>query len=84
MTDDAPQRSKPRPSYMLPQRMVELRNRLGWTQDELAQHMGVDRRTVINWERGRSCIHAAVARLLQAYADGTLAAALPKPACFIT
>lgn len=44
-------------SIMRPKQIQELRRELRLTQDELAERLGVTRRTVIRWEAGVSMPH---------------------------
>ena len=37
---------------MTPQDIVNLRNRLGWSQARLAQYLNIDKGTISRWERG--------------------------------
>ena len=46
------------------ERVKELRAKLGVTQEELAERLGVTRTTVANWESGRSDCGGPAARLL--------------------
>src|SRR5215472_13889582 len=39
------------------QRLVRRRRMLGLSQQQLAEHVGVDRSTVVRWERGESAPH---------------------------
>lgn len=34
-------------------RIIKLRDEMGWTQEELAERIGVSRSTVAKWESGR-------------------------------
>lgn len=42
-----------------------LRHRLGWSQDRLAQHLGVDRSSVSRMEREKQPLRGPVAKLLE-------------------
>jgi putative transcriptional regulator len=46
-----------------------LRERLGWTQQELADELGVRQQTVSEWETGRYRPRGASARLLRLVAE---------------
>ena len=35
-------------------RVCEIRKSMGWTQEELAEKVGVDRTTIVRWESGGS------------------------------
>lgn len=49
---------------MTPQDLKSLRSRLGLTQKELAEEMGVSERQAWRWESGESPIPKPVAKLL--------------------
>ncbi len=55
----------PRYSTMSPGRFKELRERLGLTQDGLAQMMKIHRRTVIRYECGEVPVPFLVGRVLE-------------------
>ncbi|MFL6450964.1 MAG: helix-turn-helix domain-containing protein [Bryobacteraceae bacterium] len=40
----------------LPEALMHLRNKLGWTQQQLALSLGVALRTIVRWEQGDSAI----------------------------
>jgi transcriptional regulator with XRE-family HTH domain len=42
-----------------------IRKRLGWTQAQLADAIGVSRNTVARWERGEMKIREPAARLIE-------------------
>lgn len=54
---------------MTPSELRALRSRLGMTQKELAEAVGVCSDTVARWERGRHKIPGAVERLVKVLAD---------------
>ena len=45
-----------------------MRERLGWTQEDLARELGVHRVTVARWETGEHSVPAPVAKLLARFA----------------
>lgn len=47
----------------------EIRNKTGWTQERLAQEIGVSFSTVNNWERGKRKPHPYLLRRLKELAD---------------
>lgn len=49
-----------------------LRLKLGYSQDALAQRLGVCRRTVMRWEKGYYAPRSVSARMLKALAAGRL------------
>lgn len=51
--------------------ILTLRKRLGWSQDRLAQHLGVDRSSVSRMEREKQPLSGPVAKLLDHLAAGT-------------
>lgn len=50
---------------MTPDEIKQLRQRLGWTQLQLAVEIGVDPMTVSRWERGKQPSKLALRALLQ-------------------
>ena len=60
----------------------ELRERLKWTQDQLAEHLGLDRSSVARMETGQAPT-GPVGKLLRALADSAssshLTTSLPRP-----
>lgn len=50
---------------MTPAQLKQLRATLGWSQQRLADEMGVARNTVNRWEMGERRITAMAERLLQ-------------------
>jgi transcriptional regulator with XRE-family HTH domain len=50
---------------MKPDELKRIRTRLGFTQDQLADEIGVHRVTVAKWEAGSRGIPEPVARLVQ-------------------
>jgi transcriptional regulator with XRE-family HTH domain len=61
------------PGVTIPERLREKRRQLGWGQQELAQHLAVDRCTVASWEAGgivmAKCHRELLARFLGMPAD---------------
>jgi len=49
---------------MITQELIELRVRLSWTQEHLAQELGVSRSTVARWESGQRPIPPMAAMAL--------------------
>lgn len=47
------------------QEVRRIRERLGFTQEQLAREVGVHKNTVARWERDELAIRASTARLLQ-------------------
>jgi DNA-binding transcriptional regulator YiaG len=45
-----------------------IRDRLGWTQTEMAEALGVTRNTVARWERDEVSIREPMARLIKVVA----------------
>ncbi|MGD0075361.1 MAG: helix-turn-helix domain-containing protein [Candidatus Binataceae bacterium] len=43
----------------------EIRKRLGWTQQQMAEKLGVWRNSVARWERDEMAISEPVARLIE-------------------
>jgi DNA-binding transcriptional regulator YiaG len=54
----------PRPPTITPEKFRELRESIGYSQEELAEYMGVNTRTVGRWELGRTRIPQACSFLL--------------------
>lgn len=57
----------------------DLRERLGWNQQQLAEHCGVDRTTVSKWERDPPSKGPAVI-LLRQLTDRAAGGPQPEPA----
>ena len=55
-----------------PQWLVRKRRRLDWTQEDLAEKIGVDPRSIQRWEAGEVPSAANLYKLLQAFADREL------------
>jgi transcriptional regulator with XRE-family HTH domain len=51
----------------LPERLRMLRTRKGWTQQEAAEHAGVSKKALANWERGSSPQPKLLRKVAQAY-----------------
>lgn len=47
-----------------PEEIRQSRERMGWTQVQLAEKLGVSERTVIRWEAGEAAMSEPAARLL--------------------
>lgn len=45
--------------HVTPQTLIRLRRDLGWTQQKLADNLGVTNATIINWEKG----HVEISRV---------------------
>lgn len=50
---------------MTPNELRKIRKRLGWTQQQLADAVGVARNSVVRWEGGHMRIAEPVARLIR-------------------
>ena len=48
----------------------QIREKLGWTQKELADHLGVTGTSVYKWEAGRSKPHRVFAAKIEELRDG--------------
>jgi transcriptional regulator with XRE-family HTH domain len=55
---------------MKAEELRKIRERLGWTQAELAEAVGVAPNSVARWERGEMAIRESAARLIQSIAAG--------------
>ena len=51
---------------MTPAEVKDARERLGWSQQRLAETLGVSREQVGHWERGRHPVGEPAARLIRA------------------
>jgi transcriptional regulator with XRE-family HTH domain len=52
------------------QEVREIRDKLGFTQEQLAREVGVHKNTVARWERNELAIRESTARLLAFVASG--------------
>jgi len=64
-------------SALVPQEARFLRNILLWSEDDLAQHMGVSPETVSRWETGAEPMAPTADRLLRLLVAPALPASLP-------
>jgi transcriptional regulator with XRE-family HTH domain len=56
---------------MTPRQLRAIRHRLGLTQDQLADQIGVAANTVARWERGEMNMRTPTARLITMLAQNT-------------
>lgn len=62
---------EPLPTRKLGQRLKELRQALGLTQDQVATRLGVDRTTVLGWEKGKNHPRGKLPQLAALYGTTT-------------
>ena len=64
------------PNQWPPEKVLDLRERLGWSQNMLAQYLAINPGTVYRWEKGQtspeSAMRATLDRLEAAYAGPEL------------
>lgn len=56
---------------MTPSQLIQLREKLGWSQNRLAENLGVNRSTVHRWEKGMRRIPAIAEKLLAIIASNS-------------
>lgn len=56
---------------MTPANFIHLRTKLGWSQNRLAENLGVNRSTVHRWEKGLRKIPPMAERLLATIGGNT-------------
>jgi DNA-binding transcriptional regulator YiaG len=79
MTEERYRFRRGRPRPWTAEEVLELRRRMGLSQAEMAEELGVRQQTVSEWETGRYQPRGASARLLGMLAESAREDAPPEP-----